>query len=200
MIIHNLEQNTPEWYAVRSGKFTASMFADLFASKSTDKYQNAVYRVAYERVTGEQAPTYTNAIMERGHELEPIARESYELETFNLVEQVGFCELSEWVGCSPDGLVGNDGMIEIKCPAYNTFIRYINAGTLPSTYFYQVHGQMYVTGRKWVDFVAYHPPFKPFIFRVERDEAVCQQIEQKLSEAISDAKKIIEKLKKYSNV
>jgi len=197
MIIHNHEQNTPEWHAARSGKFTASMFGDLFAAKTTQAYENAIYRVAYERVTGQQAPSYSNAHMERGHELEPMARESYEMQTFNMVEQVGFCELNEWVGCSPDGLVGNDGMIEIKCPAYNTFIRYINAGTLPSTYFYQVHGQMYVTGRKWVDFVAYHPPFKPFILRVERDEEVCKKIESALNEAIEKAKKIIEKLTKY---
>ena len=197
MIVHNLEQNTPEWDIARSGKFTASNFSDLFAAKSTDKYENAIYRVAFERVTGERVPTYSNALMERGHTLEPEAREAYEMQTFNLVEEVGFCELNEWVGCSPDGLVGNDGMIEIKCPAYNTFIRYINAGTLPSTYFYQVHGQMYVTGRKWVDFVAYHPPFKPFILRVERDEEVCKKIEAALNEAIEKAKKIIEKLTKY---
>ena len=197
MIIHNLEQNTPEWDIARSGKFTASMFGDLFAAKSTDKYENAIYRVAFERVTGERVPTYSNALMERGHELEPMARESYEMQTFNLVEEVGFCELNEWVGCSPDGLVGTDGLIEIKCPAYNTFMRYVDSGKLPTQYKYQVHGQMYVTGRKWVDFVAYHPPFKPFILRVERDEEVCKKIESALNEAIEKAKKIIEKLTKY---
>ena len=199
MIIHNFEQNTPEWLAARSGKFTASMFGDLFASKTTQAYENAIYRVAFERVTGEQAPTYSNVYMERGHELEPVAREAYELSEFKLVDQVGFCELNEWVGCSPDGFVGTDGLIEIKCPAYNTFIRYINAGTLPSTYFYQIHGQMYVTGRQWVDFVAFHPPFKPFILRVERDEKVCVEIEKALTEAIEKAKKVIEKLTKYNN-
>ena len=197
MIIHNLEQNTPEWDIARSGKFTASMFGDLFAAKSTDKYENAIYRVAFERVTGERVPTYSNALMERGHELEPMARESYEMQTFNMVEEVGFCELNEWVGCSPDGLVGTDGLIEIKCPAYNTFMRYVDSGKLPTQYKYQVHGQMYVTGRKWVDFVAYHPPFKPFILRVERDEEVCKKIESALNEAIEKAKKIIEKLTKY---
>lgn len=199
MIIHNVKQNSEEWDNLRRGKFTASMFGDLFAAKSTDRYEKSIFKIAFERITGEAVETYSNEWMQRGHELEPLARDAYEVATFNIVDDAGFCELSEWVGCSPDGLVSIDGMIEIKCPAYNTFIRYINAGTLPSTYLYQVHGQMYVTGRKWVDFVAFHPPFKPFIFRVERDEAVCKQIEQKLSEAISDAKKIIEKLKKYSN-
>lgn len=200
MITHNVEQNTPEWLAARSGKFTASMFGDLFAAKTTQAYENAIYRVAFERVTGQQAPTYSNVYMERGHELESTAREAYEMQTFNMVEQVGFCELNDWVGCSPDGLIGTDGMIEIKCPAYNTFIRYINSGKLPSTYFYQVHGQMYVTGRQWVDFTAYHPPFKPFIIRVERDEKVCQEIETALTEAIEKAKKIIEKLTKYQTI
>ena len=197
MIQHNVTQNSEQWDALRRGKFTASSFADLFASKSTAQYEKAIFKVAYERITGESPESFTNEYMERGHEFEPLARDAYEVDTFNIVDDGGFFELNEWVGCSPDGLIGSDGLIEIKCPAYNTFIRYINAGKLPSTYFYQVHGQMYVTGRKWVDFVAYHPPFKPFIIRIERDEAVCAQIEQKLNESIEEAKRIIEKLNQF---
>lgn len=199
MIHHNVIQNSDDWFKIRSGKFTASSFGDLFAAKSTLTYEKAIFKVAYERIVGEAPESFSNEWTDRGHELEPLARDAYEVETFNLVEDAGFFELNEWVGCSPDGLVGIDGMIEIKCPAYNTFIRYINSGKLPSTYFYQVHGQMYVTGRQWVDFVAYHPPFKPFILRVERDEKVCQEIESALTEAIEKAKKIIEKLNKYQS-
>ena len=197
MIHHNVIQNSDDWFKIRSGKFTASSFGDLFAAKSTLTYEKAIFKVAYERLIGETPESFSNEWTDRGHELEPLARDAYEVETFNLVEDAGFFELNDWVGCSPDGLVGQDGMIEIKCPAYNTFIRYINSGKLPSTYFYQVHGQMYVTGHQWVDFVAYHPPFKPFILRVERDEKVCQEIESALTEAIEKAKKIIEKLTKY---
>lgn len=197
MIHHNVIQNSEDWFKIRSGKFTASSFGDLFASKSTLTYEKAIFKVAYERLVGETPESFSNEWTDRGHELEPLARDAYEVETFNLVEDAGFFELNDWVGCSPDGLIGADGMIEIKCPAYNTFIWYINSGKLPSTYFYQVHGQMYVTGRQWVDFVAYHPPFKPFIIRVDRDEKVCQEIEAALTEAIDKAKKIIEKLTKY---
>jgi len=199
MIHHNVIQNSDDWFKIRSGKFTASSFGDLFAAKSTLTYEKAIFKVAYERLVGETPESFGNEWTDRGHELEPLARDAYEVETFNLVEDAGFFELNEWVGCSPDGLIGTDGMIEIKCPAYNTFIRYINSGKLPSTYFYQVHGQIYVTGRQWVDFVAYHPPFKPFILRVERDEKVCQEIEAALTEAIEKAKKIIEKLNKYQS-
>lgn len=197
MIHHNVIQNSDDWFKIRSGKFTASSFGDLFAAKSTLTYEKAIFKVAYERIVGETPESFSNEWTDRGHELEPLARDAYEVETFNLVEDAGFFELNDWVGCSPDGLISQDGMIEIKCPAYNTFIRYINSGKLPSTYFYQVHGQMYVTGRQWVDFVAYHPPFKPFILRVERDEKVCHEIEAALTEAIDKAKKIIEKLTKY---
>ena len=199
MIYHNVKQNSEEWDAIRRGKFTASSFADLFASKSTQAYEKAIFKVAYERITGESPESFTNEYMERGHELEPLAADAYEVETFNIIDECGFFELNDWVGCSPDRTVGIDGLVEIKCPAYNTFIRYINAGVLPSTYFYQVHGQMYVTGRQWVDFVAFHPPFKPFIIRVERDEKVCSEIEKALNEAIEKAKKVIEKLTKYQN-
>lgn len=198
MIIHNIEQNTPEWDIARSGKFTASGFGDLFAAKSTQAYENAIYRVAYERVTGQHAPSYSNAHMERGHELEPMARESYEMQTFNMVEQVGFCELNEWVGCSPDGLVGTDGLIEIKCPAYNTFMRYVDSGKLPTQYKYQVHGQMWVTGRAWCDFVAFNEWFKPLIIRVERDEKIISDIQEAVAVAILKAEEIINKLKKHT--
>ena len=191
---HKVEQNTDEWMELRQGKFTASSFKDLFMSKTTAGYQKAIYKVVYERLTGEQPESFSNEYMERGHELEPLARKVYEVETFNTVEEAGFFELSEWVGASPDGLVDDDGIVEIKCPAFNTMIGYLVDPKLPSQYKHQVHGQLLVTGRKWCDFMCYHPKLKPIIIRIERDEAFIKEIEDKLNESIREVETIINKI------
>jgi len=191
---HEIEQNTDEWMQLRQGKFTASTFRDLFASKTTKAYQNAIYRVVFERLTGEQPESFSNEYMRRGHELEPLARERYEAETFESVEDGGFF-CSDWVGASPDGLVGKDGLIEIKCPAYSTMIDYMIKQKLPSIYKWQVHGQMYCTGRKWVDFMSYHPKLKPVIIRIDRDESIISELESKLSESVKEVERIIKLIK-----
>lgn len=194
MKFHNIEQNTAEWYELRKGKFTASCFKDLFSKETTATYRNALYKVVFERITGDTPEYYEGYWMNRGTELEPFARQAYEMETFNKVHNGGFFELNEWIGCSPDGLIGDEGLLEAKCPKYSTIIEYMLSGELPSIYFWQVQGQLYVTGRKWCDFIAYHPNLKPIIIRVERDEVNIQKLEECLNLSISKAKKIIQKL------
>jgi putative phage-type endonuclease len=192
---NDIEQNTAEWLEMRMGKFTASTFSDLFMSKSTIARQKAIYKPVYERLTGDMPEQFMSDWMERGHELEPMAIEAYEEETFNEVDPGGFWTLDDWIGASPDGLVGDDGLVEVKCPAFNTMIEYLIKAELPKKYYWQVHGQIYVTGRKWCDFMAYHPNLKPLIIRVERDEEVMKKLEPKLIESIEEAKKIIELIK-----
>jgi len=194
MIHHNIEQNTEIWMDLRKGKFTASSFKDLFMVKTTAGYRNAMYKVVFEKLTGEQPESFSNDYMQRGHELEPLAREFYEQETFNEVLDPGFFELNEWVGASPDGLIGDDGLIEIKCPAYGTMIQYLIDKELPAQYKWQVYGQMWVTGRKWCHFMAYHPNLKPIIIRIERDEVIINELTVKINEAIEHAKNIIKKI------
>lgn len=196
MIYHNIEQNTPEWEQLRLGRFTASSFKDLFMKETTQTYQDAIFRVAFERLTQESPENYTNFYMERGHELEGEAREWYELETYNKVNNGGFFELNEWVGASPDGLVGSDGLVEIKCPKYSTLINYLIKRELPSIYLHQVQGQMLVTGRLWCDFVAYHPKLKPLVVTVKRDEAIIKDIQDHLNIAIGKAQEIIKQIEK----
>jgi putative phage-type endonuclease len=191
---HNINQNTSEWLELRRGKFTASMFKDLFMKESTAGYRNTLYKVVFERLTNEVPDSVTSNWMERGHELEIIARQVYELETFNKVRNGGFWEYSEWVGCSPDGLIGDNGLVEIKCPKYSTIIEYMLSGKLPTIYEWQVHGQMFVTGRKWCDFMAYHPNLKPLIIRIIRDEEKIKQLKDKLEESILKVKNKIKKL------
>jgi putative phage-type endonuclease len=192
---HKVEQNTDEWMQLRSGKFTASAFKDLFMKETTATYRNAIYKAVFEKVTGEAPESFSNEYMQRGHELEPFARKQYEVESFNTVEDAGFFELNEWVGASPDGLIGSDGIVEIKCPAYSTMIQYLIDQKLPNQYKWQVYGQLWVTGRKWCDFMAYHPKLKPVIIRIKRDEIIIGELITKVESCIDHAKRVINIIK-----
>lgn len=195
----DIAQNSDEWMEIRRGRFTASSFADLFMSKSTAGYKKAIRKVVYERLTGESPESFKSDYMERGHEIESMAREAYELNSFNTVKDAGFFEYNEWVGASPDGLVNDDGLIEIKSPAYNTFIDYLLSGQVPSEYTYQIQGQLFVTGRKWTDFVAYHPMLPIIIIRVYPDPVIIEQIKAVLETAISEAQTMINKINSLRN-
>lgn len=195
MIFHNIEQNTPEWLSFRKGKFTASTFKDLFMKETTQGYQDAIYKVAFERLTNESPESFSNDWMQRGHDLESEAREWYELESYNKVHNGGFFEYNEWIGASPDGLIGDNGLIEIKCPKFSTQIDYLLKKELPKNYYYQVHGQLLVTDRQWCDFVAYHPKLKNIIIRIERDKKIDEQILDQLQKAIKEVENIMGKLK-----
>lgn len=196
MIHHLIEQNTEEWMEIRKSKFTASTFADLFMAKTTAGYRKAIRKVVFERLTGESPESFKSEYMDRGHELEGVAKEAYELYSFETVSPGGFFEFNEWIGASPDGLVGEDGQIEIKCPAYNTFIDYLINDKVPTEYTYQIQGQLYVTGRRWCDFIAYHPRLPMIVKRVYPDPEIIGQIKAALGIAIDEAKFMIEKITK----
>lgn len=180
----DIEQNTDEWMNLRMGKFTASMFSDLMGSKNTLTYQKAINKVVFEILTNEVPENFTSGYMERGHELEPLAKELYSMMTFNDVSNGGFFSYGNYIGASPDGLIDDDGLLEIKSPSFNTMINYLLRKSLPIEYKYQVQGQLFVTNRKWCDFMAYHPKLKPLIIRVERDEDIITDIQTRINEAI----------------
>lgn len=194
MTFFDVEQNTEDWNLLRRGKFTCSIFDDLFMAKNTAGYRNAIYQVVFERLTGETPESFSGNWMERGHELEVDGLEKYELLTFNKVSNGGFVELNEWIGGSPDGFIGKN-LVECKCPKYSTQIDYLMSKQLPKIYEKQVQGQLYVTGAKWCDFMCYHPKLKPLIIRVKRDEEMIKEIESKLNESIEKAKQILTQLK-----
>lgn len=187
-----VEQRSPEWFNLRIGKFTASTFKNLFAGSNTQTYKNEIYRVVFERLTKKSPENVVTEYMQRGTELEPEARSVYELETGNNVKESGFFELNEWIGASPDGLIREDGLIEIKCPKYSTMIEYMIKNKVPSEYIWQIQGQLWVTERKWCDFVAYHPDLPILIIRVLRDENKIKELELAVNQAISEVKKILE--------
>lgn len=197
MKIINVDQRSEEWFKVRAGVPTASSFDKIVTMKGepSKQAQKYMYKLAGEFVAGKPEESYTNAAMERGIVLEDEARQTYQLITENMVEQVGFCLADGGYGCSPDGLVGDDGMIEIKCPSIAVHVEYLLAGVLPSDYFQQCQGQLFVTGRKWSDFVSYFPGIKPLIVRVYPDEKFHSALKVELEKFCSELQSIIKKIK-----
>jgi hypothetical protein len=193
MKTYDIEQRSPEWYALRLGKWTASSFDKLITPKTgklssqADAFEN---RCVAERITGDPIDDFGGTIWtERGKELEDEAVEYYELERNVDTEKVGFCTNDEGTyGCSPDRLVGEDGLLEIKCVAPHTLIGLLLSQDNEKEYYPQRQGQLLVTGRKWVDILFYHPKIKPLLMRVERDEDYIKL----LSDALEQSNKNIE--------
>jgi putative phage-type endonuclease len=156
------DQRTPEWFQQRCGKVTASRVADILAKTKTgysaDRKNYAAQLVA-ERLTGTPAQTFSNAAMQWGTDTEPMARVAYETATGHFVTEVGFIPHPdlEMAGASPDGLVGDDGLVEIKCPNTATHIDYLLNRKIPSKYEAQMAWQLICTGRKWCDWVSFDP-------------------------------------------
>jgi len=165
-----VEQRSPEWFDQRLGKFTGSQFAALMAGESTETYQGYIREKAWERLTGKAVSVFTNDAMQHGIDTEPQARAYYEFVTDAEVVEFPFITHPklDYVGISPDGLIGTDGLIEIKCPQPKTHIEYLATKKMPSKYRWQVQGQLWVTERKWCDFVSFHPECEhQLIVRVE---------------------------------
>jgi putative phage-type endonuclease len=183
------EQRTQDWFADRLGKVTASRVADVMArtksgyGASRDAY---MAQLVVERITGERAESYTNAAMQWGIDQEPFARAAYEAARGVLVEEVGFvpCPHLENAGASPDGLVGSDGLVEIKCPNTATQIEMLLEETIPAKYLLQMQFQLSCTGRQWCDFVSFDPRMPEnaqlFIKRIERDNDKIDEIETEI--------------------
>lgn len=194
---YDIDQNSEQWDEVRRGKFTASSFSDLFMDKKTAGYQKAIIKVAYERVTGESEEFYSNKWMQRGHEKEPIAVDNYEMLTFNTTENGGFYEYSDFIGASPDRkIVGQNGGIEIKCPSFQVYHEYLETKKIPKAYFWQIHGQMLCTGWDFIDYMPFSSPYlKQILVRVERDQAILNQLVERLETCVEEVKKMIETIK-----
>lgn len=197
MIIHAMPQRSEEWNAVRSGKFTATDFGKLMPTpkQGPDDFNAAqmaiIYRVAAERLTGlKKGSDWGSAPKDFGVETEDEARISFILETGLDVQEVGFVEHSEWVGCSPDGLIGDDDGLEIKCPNSDTHLRYLNRPEdLLDDYHYQCVGGLLCTGRKRWHLYSYDPRFESERMRsvhviIERSEPEICLLENRLLEAI----------------
>ncbi len=173
-----IEQGTPEWFAQRCGKVTASRIGDMMAKTKTGwgaSRANYKAQLVAERLTGIVAESYSNAAMQWGTDTEPEARSAYAMSIMQEIEQTGFVDHPriKMSGASPDGLVGKDGLVEIKCPNTATHIETLLGGSVPQKYVYQMQWQMACTGRTWCDFVSYDPrmptDMRLFVRRLELD-------------------------------
>lgn len=180
MIVHRCEQRTPEWFALRAGKLTGSAAGDMLTTIKTGeaaKRRDLRYKLIAERLSGtSQEDNYVNAAMQWGLDHEEEAVSAYESATGSLVQIVGFVSAENLqAGTSPDGLLDDDGILSVKCPKTATHIRYLRDGGEPSEHWAQNTHELWLTGRKWIDFVSYDPRLpehlRMYIFRVKRTAA-----------------------------
>ena len=176
------DQGSDEWLAERAGRVTASALSNVMMAKTAAGYQNYMAQLVCERLTGQPVETFKSAAMEHGNETEPQARAFYELETGNEVTEVGFIAHPsiEWSGASPDGLIGDDGGLEIKAPQPTKHIKNLMGGKIDKAYMLQMQWCMACTNRQWWDFVSFNPSFPPHlqihIQRVRRDDEMIKEI------------------------
>jgi len=185
MLIHNMEQGSEDWLKMRLGKITASDFHTLLGDSQTK--ETILYKKAAERLTDESSDgdKFSSIHTDRGHELEGDARIAYEMETGNVVIEVGFAELDgQNIGCSPDGLIHKGGGIEIKCLDNHGFLRAVLKQYINPAHKTQMQFSMYVCGRSWWDYVLYNPNFPNpvHIMRVPRDDAKIEEIKRSIEE------------------
>lgn len=198
-----IEQGSKEWKAERAGKATASRIADIIAkTKSGPSASRANYlaQLVAERLTGEPSEGFTSAAMAHGTATEPEARNAYAFATDADVVQVGFIPHPsiEWCGASPDGLVGDDGLVEIKCPNTATHIETLRGDGIDRKYVLQMQWQMACTGRKWCDFVSYDPRLPAsmslHIRRVERDDILIADVQREVSAFLKEVAETVAEL------
>jgi len=202
----DIEQNTPEWLELRKGLITGTKFTKLMMGKTTAGYKNQIVELALERLGIDYSSFIGNGYTDMGHVQEPLMREQYEIETLNDVTNGGFFKLGDWMGVSPDGLIGEDGLWENKAKtslstlfeAYSNF----DAGLILTEksnkdHFWQVHYQLYVTDRDWCDYQTGRSEFKPIIQRIYRDENSDSVIESVINTVIPEIEKAMKILTKY---
>jgi putative phage-type endonuclease len=200
-MIKDIIQGTPEWFAIRASKVTASRVADVIAKTKTGysaSRKNYMDELVKERF-GVMPEPFTNAAMQWGTEQEPFARMEYEARTGNLVLEVGFVHhpTIDMAGASPDGMIG-DGLLEIKCPNTSTHFDYLLADEVPAKYIPQMAWQMACCGAKWVDFVSYDSRapegLQYFQKRYERDDKYIAMLEDEVIKFLDEVNERYEAL------
>jgi len=208
-MIEMMEQGTDEWFAARIGKVTASRVADVLAKTKTGysaTRDNYMAQLVCERLTGEKGESFTNAAMQHGTDTEPLARAAYEALHDVLVDEVGFIPHPSIImaGASPDGLVGDDGLLEIKAPQTATHIETLLSQTVPGKYNTQMQFQMACTNRSWCDFVSFDnrlpSELQLFVKRVPRDNMYIRLMEEEIVKFLNELDIKIAQLMEIKNV
>lgn len=196
-----MEQKTDEWYKARLGKVTASRVSAVLAKRDSATRADYLTDLVLERLTGNQQEFYQNEAMQWGTDTEPQARMAYEAFKCVLVDEMGFIDHHsiQYFGCSPDGLVGEDGLVEIKCPNSKTHISTLMSGKAPTKYIPQMQTQMAVMNRQWCDFVSFDPrlpeDLQLFVIRVNRDDEYIAKLEEEVTAFLEEVELTVVKLK-----
>jgi len=199
------EQGSPEWLQERCGKVTASRIADVMAKIKTGYgagRANYMAEIIAERLTNVPKQGFTNEAMRWGTETEPQARAMYEFQTGLEVTETGFVPhpVIEGTGASPDGLVGDSGLIEIKCPNTATHIETLRGAAIDRKYVLQMHWQMICTGRDWCDFVSFDPRLslakQMHVRRVHRDAELCEEITAEVTRFLTELNETVAELER----
>lgn len=201
-----MQQQSDEWFEARLGRATASRFKDVMTMiRSGESAARKNYRaeLVAERLSGAREEGFTSSAMQWGIDTEPTARIQYMLASENDVEECGFfAHASLMAGASPDGLIGEVGVLEIKCPNTATHIETLKTGRIPYQYYWQVVGQMWVTGRQWCDFVSFDPRMpinaQLFITRLERDEDKIRELETAITEFLAEVDREEQFIRQYN--
>lgn len=187
-------QRTGEWFLARAGKFTGSKFVDVMARDKRSKkplkcYHDLIWQIVVERMTGQPVEGPVGQALKWGAEVEPYAKEAYELETGNIVTESAFVThpVLDFAGASPDGLIGTDGGLELKCPKDSrVHLERFSTG-IPEEYVPQVQGNLWICQREWWDFASYDPRMpeshRLYVQRIERDDAYISELEKAVIEA-----------------
>ena len=192
IVIFDCAQNSPAWYEARRGVPTSSNFAKILAKGEGKTRKRYLYDLAVEILTGECGEHYTNEHMERGHVMEDDARQLYAFERDVNPVRCGFVKRGR-VGCSPDSLLGSDGMLEIKTKLGALQLEVLERDDLPPEHRAQVQGQLWVSGRDWCDFVSYWPRLPLFVKRVERDEKYIATLAQAVADFVGELDALVAK-------
>lgn len=182
---YDITQGTDEWNLIRAGKFTASTIPALFMKESTKGYQDLIKRIAYERTAKKPVESFKSEWMQRGNEIEAQATAEYSNVMFAEVVRVGFVEVDEWCGCSPDGFVNDDGLIQVKCPKWNTFFDYKTIDDIDKDYIIQCQAEMLFSERGWNDLYIYDPNLESKTFRIMADKEMHKDILSRIEKAKS---------------
>lgn len=201
MIISDCQQGSDEWFLERCGRPTSSCFGKIITPggkpTSGETRKKYIYQLAGERLMGAKMAGFVNEHMLRGTELEPEAREVYELITGKPITQVGLVYKDERkaFSCSPDGLCANIHGLEIKCPSLPVHTEYLHKGVIPNIYIPQVQGSLYITRLDWWDFMSYFPGMEPLIISVEPDEKYHEKLEVALISFLKELDEVTEALR-----
>ena len=194
MKLHNIDQQSDEWFELRLGKLTASK-AQAIATNGKG-LDTLCYEKVAELLTRRRQDGYTNPDIERGNELEALARDAYELETDHLVKRIGFIEQDENVGCSPDGLIGEDGLLELKCKNDVNFLKFSITKDIDTAHIWQMQMQMLVSDRQWCDYAVFNDGYTQslVIVRVPRDDEKIEKIKIGLERGLEIMNDLIAKM------